>query len=817
MRDIVLAARRIAYAPFHSLLVVGALGVGFACFASVCTVVVEVMMKPLPYPDTGQLVRLASQVPGTGIGSEWRLSAAQFLHLRNKSQTLRHIGAYQSFRDYLDAGGSAEQVKVTVATKQVPALMGLGTVHGRLFDESDEHMGAPLVAVLSRSLWRRSFGSSAAVVGSVIRLHDFPIEVVGVVDRDVRLPEEEKAGATNITDIWVPLQINEAGPFFNQHDISSLAQVRTDVNLTQVRNELGKLTSELPDIYPQVYNDEFMETYGFRTEAVELSEYVIGDLRFFLSAALGSAALVLCAAFFNVAGILLYRVERARLSFTTWIALGGSKRQFSNHFILEVGALTMVASVVGLAITSQFVDWFVTSRPFEFPRSTGIGIGPTILATVGLVAALATIVLVIGALTRLNWTGAMIERGNLSRPHRRSGTFLIAVQATVAYVLAFVAGMLIESASNAGSANTGLDPSGVVAMEIYPQPNQFDNVQLWRFLREAEESVKRATGATQAGAITILPFQGAYWCVAQAFEETDTSESLDEARLTSCAAQASVTPGYFQTVGLERTLGRLFEASDLDNRTPGAVVVSEEFVRRFWLGDDPIGKGVAPYGRSEGPFYRVIGVVSDTFNTSTRDSPAPLIYYPMVPIPDHKDWQMAHVEFITKQPGEANPQAIAAIVEGINESVAVSNVRSLRQIVNASTGTLRFALSMTSAAALIALVLVFVGSYGLVSEATAGSIREIGLRLALGERAWRTCFVLVRRAVVAVVIGCVAGVALAAVLAPWVAPALYDVRPFNLATFLSCMMILTAGALAASSIPAYRATRLMPWRALTTD
>ena len=609
------AARSLVRAPGFSAVSVLVLGLGIGVTSSFYAFVKQVLIDPLAYPDANRLVVVRSEVPGSGTEAEWGASSAQYVYFREHAETLEDIGALRY--DVASAGAQGSEwvgrTRIGLATAGVLRMMGARAILGRRFDETDDDPGAPLTAVLSRRYWQSNFGGDAGVVGKTLRIDraviggmELLVPVVGVVE-----PIGEKLADV---DIWLPQIIDPAGPHYNDHNMIVVAKLKPNATHAGAQAEVDGLTGELPGAFPQVYWEDFMAQFGFRTRLRDLKAYLVGQTAPILSILLGAAALLLVVAWADIACLMLSRVETGRRDMAVRVALGAGRAVVGRHYAAQSGILAGAGGLVGCAVAWWLCRYLVVANPMPLPRLGNVSMDGGVVAFTALVSFLLAVTLT-GAVAS-SWRDPKVELGDAgrgtttSRPRQRMRSALIAGQVALALALITAAGLLVASFRNLVSVDPGIDTDGVVKITAYPTNRYPDHLSWWRLLRDAEERIDALPGVAVVGAASSVPFATG-GCVGQGFADAAVTERVGASELTTCAAQDVDTPGYFEAMGIRLLRGRTLDLADFDDPSRGSAVVSRAFAERFWPGQDPIGKRLAPHGRSA-PWYTVVGLVGDS-------------------------------------------------------------------------------------------------------------------------------------------------------------------------------------------------------------
>ncbi|HEX2190756.1 MAG TPA: ABC transporter permease [Longimicrobiaceae bacterium] len=825
-RDLRVAVRALGRAPGFALVAVLTLALGIGASTAIYSVLHGIVLKPLPYPAADRLVRLKNPVPGVDPGAEWNLSSAQFFHY-GRARSLAEIGAYQRGGANVQTEDGPQRARLAAATAATVRLLGARPAVGRLLDERDDRPGAEPVAVLAHGFWRSRFGGDPGVVGRTLELGGEPVLVVGVMAAGVELPPEPGAPADLPADVWVPLTLDPAGPFYNSHVIPMIARLAPGATPEEAEAELVRLTGRLPEAYPDVYSAEFLEKYGFRPRVYPLQEYVVGGVARSLWVLLGAVGLVLVIAWANVVNLLLVRTDARRRELAVRRALGADRGALARIFLAEGLILTGAAAAVGLILSLWGVPTLVALAPATIPRLEEVRVDGSTLGFA--VAVSVAVTLALSALPALRadlggGAGALGDGGRSAtagRERQRIRAGLVIAQVALALTLVVGAGLLVESFRSLRSVSPGVDPEGVLAVRLHPSHARYPDMDAWwRMQRAVVERLRAVPGVAAAGFSTELPFTDGFGCTVQGFEDPAVYARLGDAEGTTCAGQAPTSPGYFEALGIPTLAGRTLTEADHDHPHAGAVVVSRAFAERFWPGEDPIGKGVGPSGRTEPPFYRVVGVVGDVYASSVDQSPALAVYYPMVPIPETQRWWPDGVHLVVRAAsGDAASllPAVRRAVAEVDPTLPVTDVRQVRDLVDDSMSRTSFTMVLLAIAAAAALLLAAVGLYGVISYVVARRTQEIGLRLALGAHPAAVVRMVMGGSLRVVAAGLVVGVAVALTLTHLMRGLLYGVEPSSPPAFLASLAVLTAVAVLASWVPARRAARVDPMVALRRE
>jgi predicted permease len=635
--DLRIALRGLGRAPGFTVTAVITLALGLGGTAAIFTVLNRVVLDPLPYPQPERMVSLTNRVPGVAMDAEWNMSTAQFVYFSEQSTAFDGMGLYRGFGANIDTPEGPHRTSGWSVTAGVFPLLGATALHGRVISEADDQPGAPSVAVLALGFWRRQFGSDPSVIGKIFSINDTPYEIIGILNGEARMPGALQ-GAPG--DLWVPMQIDRNGYFGNNHVFPMVARLAPGITAEYAEQELAALTARLPERFPDAYSTAFFERYGFRTKLTPLRDAVIGSVARTLWIVFGGVGLVLLIAITNVANLLLVRVEGRQQEVSVRRALGASGWSLSRHILVESCVLALSGGALALLLGSWGVPALFSLAPKTLPRGDGLNIdATTMLFTLGLSLVVG---ICLAAYAGLHMRGSGFsqlisgERSTTSsRGRQRARGGLIIAQVALALTLMAGAGLLLQSMTRLNRIEPGFESEGVVTAGIYLTPGRYtDDRDIWAAYQAMLDRIRAIPGVSAAGMSEELPVLANFGCTVQGFEDPQVIERIKDAGMTTCAGQEPTTPGYFEAMGIPILQGRGFSDEDNADPTRGAVVVSRAFAQRFWPGEDPLGKGVMPSGRSEGPPYHVIGVVGDVPAGSLDGGPAIAVYYPIVHNPN---------------------------------------------------------------------------------------------------------------------------------------------------------------------------------------
>jgi putative ABC transport system permease protein len=792
-RDVRLGLRQVRRNPVFSAIAITTLAVGIGANSAIFSVVYAVLLRPLPYQEPDRLVSAGSMLAG------------EYLFLRDRTNTLQATALYQVNvgLNFSDAGG-AERVTGAFVSANFFSTFGVSALVGRAFQGAEEQRGERAVVVLSHALWRQRFGSDAGIVGREVLIDGERRTVVGVMPATFHFPSTR-------TELWIPYAFDAGDAvalWGGGQRGQAIARLAPQATPAQAQAELRTLAPQLRTV-----NTLWVlpPTWGASREVVLLQDRLVGDVRTRLLVMLGAVGIVLLIACANVANLLLARGSARRREFTIRRALGAARGRIVRQLLTESAVLGLCGGAAGLALAFLIVPVLVSGMPAEVPRVEEIRIDYSILAfTLGL-----------GLLTGLTF-GAMPairsswreSQGSLKVDNRgASGAFgrvasvLVVAEMAVAVLLMISAGLLIRSFAELLRVDPGFKSEQITTARItLPDTRYPDDARQRLFYEELLTRIGALPGVQAIEATSHLPLAGGPGGFA--FEV----EGQPYVRGTSAptTAEHRVTAGYLQTMGIAILRGRPLAPSDREHALDVAVI-NETMAREHWPGQDSVGKRLKPVYNDE--WITVVGVGRDVRYDGLAIEVEPQIYRPFQQTPT------LDMSLVVRTASDAIMLAgsLRETVASLDRTVAVSEIRTLDQLLATSVATSRFTTLLLATFATLALTLAAIGTYGVLSYAVSRRAREIGVRMALGARRVDVMRMVLGKAAVLAGAGAVAGVAGAFATTHVLEGLLFGVSRTDTATFAVVPILLGGVALLAAYVPASRATRVDPTTVLRLE
>jgi len=819
-QDLRYGARTLVKNPGFTLVAALTLALGIGANTAIFSVVNGALLKPLPYEESERLVFVAERAAS---GGQEPISYPNFTDWRAQNRAFEHIGVFNSWGYALTVGGEAERVVAGQVTADLFAALRVNAAVGRVITNEDDRPGAAPVVVLGDDLWRRVFGGDPQVVGKRILLDGYWYTVIGVAPRGFSVP----AGAA----IWVSAGLMAAHrPDWRQRGnypyFYGIARLKPGVTLEQARSDLDNVAVGLEKQYPDTNK-------GRRVRIIPLLEYYVGDTRPALRILMGAVGIVLLIACANVAGLALARATVRTTELAIRAALGASAWRIVRQLLTESGLLAMLGGGAGLVIAQWGVKLILAAAPSgAVPRAGEIRIDNRVL----LFAAAATAItgVLSGLLPALRTSrpdiqGALKETGHGARGHKqwlRSG--LLVAEIALTMVLLVGAGLLIRSFWHLRQVATGFDYDRLLTFNIALSPGKYPGLeQQIRFFQQVSERISALPGVESVGLSSRLPLRGGGW---QARFLVEGQPTPDLSQWTAMDASV-VDANYFKTMKIPLTGGRWFNERDdrshlTSEVTKGmnalqkfvgglrAVIIDEEFARRYFPNGDAIGKRIRINGEDpKDPVVTVVGIVGRVkLEEPSRDSNRVQAYFPFLQLPFGPS-----IIVRSRTSPEVLMAAVRRELRNVDPSQPIHNVRSLEQIRSESIAPERFILALVGSFAAIALVLAMVGIYGLLSYSVARRTHEIGIRMALGAQTRDVRRLVMQQGLSLALAGVAVGLAGALALTRVMKTLLFEVSPTDPLTFALIALLLMLVALLACLMPARRATKVDPMVALRSE
>lgn len=810
-REHVWALRRLSRSTGFTAVVAVTLGLAIGGNAAIYSVVHAVLLKPLPYPDPNQLVRVFSHHPRFGITA---VSSSDFHAMRDGSTVFAGVAGF--YREGHEFNGSLgpENLEGLFVTADYFELLGGRAALGRTFTRADEHPAADRV-ILSDRIWRTRLGADPDIIGRTVHLSRRPFEIIGVMSPGV----EHVGGAQRslrhgeTADFWLPLHLDPANPNRMGRILNAMARLVDGVTLAQANAELARLAALQEQRWPATHT-------GWRSSATPLINDIVGAARPVLVAVFGAVACVLLIACGNVACLTLARSTARTREHAVRAALGASRGTLAREILVESWLLALLGACLGIPLAIAGVQGLIQLAPAHLPRLHAIRVDAGMLvfgAVVTFVTSLLCGILPAWYGARTNLDAALRESGRSEAPGHRSLLWhraLVVGQLALCFVLLVCAGLLARTFYRLQQDPIGFQPQGVMTM-TFDLPGAVtkygrDVNERAAFHERLLRQLRALPGVISVGTASRLPFA----------EALDSTDAPGRVRFTITdrpvppderpfARMEVISSGYLQTLGIPLLEGRDFDARDTLQSAP-VVLVNQELVRRYMPGDGVVGRTLLDVRRIP---PTVVGVVGNVKPTPVALTPEPTIYVAMSQSP------IFRTRLAIRAHGD--PVAVMAMVRrtvaSLDPELPVFDIKPLEGIAADAVATQRFALMLFGLFAALALGLGVLGIYGVLAYAVAHRVPEFGVRLALGARPEQLLQMVLAQGARMTLLGLALGAGVSMLATRWIRGLLFGVQPFDPVTLGGVALLFWAIAMAACLLPARRAAGIEPLAALRNE
>ncbi len=818
------AVRTLARNPGFAATAIAVVALGIGSSTAIFSVVNKVLLEPLPYPESGRLVQLMTI---SNVGNQSVVSIPQFAVWRDNTSSFESMAAYDvgSLNVNLKQGGFPESVRAARVSGDYFALFGAQMEIGRTFSAQEDMRGGPRAAVISDTLWRAQFGADPAVVGRTISLDQDSYKVIGVLAPGFA---GSRFSAGPATEIWLPLQ---ADPSSVDHvrRVRVTARLKSGVSVDDAGHDVASTMGPFLKKYPPLSAHEapilFME--GFT--AISLRDAVVGDVRPALYLMTGAVVFVLLISCANVASLLLARASRRASEIAIRAALGAQRKQIIRGLFAESLLIALAGGGLGMALGYAGVRGLLVISPADIPGIEANGSAIMLdwrVSLFSLVVSLITSVLfgLMPALSASRNDGSSLIkesswRSGMGRARSRRHSTLVAIEMALTLVLLAGAGLLIRTFVATRAINRGFDEQNVLTLEMSLANPEFEKTaQIAEMVRRAERRIARIEGVSAVAATCALPLEPSLTMPFTILKNGDRSMI---GRYDGTATWRSISPKFFDAFRIRLLRGRLFKDDD-NEKAPDVVLINRAMLKRYWqqvdanpIGDFMvIGKGMGA-GMEDSP-RQIVGVVADVRDAGLDREP--MMYVPIAQVQERMNARTVHLVPLVWVVRADQPSIVTATIQQelhqIGGGMPLGRVRTMHQVVAASSARTQFYTMLLTVFAVIALVLAAVGQYSLMSYSVQQRTQEIGIRMALGAGPDDVRSLVVWQGMRLALLGILLGIPAALALARITVSMLFGIQTWDPAVLAAVAALLSCIALFATYLPAFRATRVNPADAL---
>lgn len=797
--DLRFGLRMLLKRPGFTAIAVITLALGMGASTAIFSAVNPILFESLPYPDARQIVTISDDfsTKDSSVG----MTFGTYSELAQRSKSFQAIAVVRPWQPAMTGTGEPERLEGQRVSASYFQVLGVLPALGTNFNSADDRPGGPSVVIISEGLWRRRFNSERGIVEHQVTLNGSSYTIIGVMPRAFENVLSPKA------DVWTLLKYDPAlpadGKEWGRH-LKMIGRLKPGVGADQGRSEINTIArTPLPE-FPRPRH----ASLNSGLLLTSLQDQVTRGVKPALMAVLGAVVLLLLIACVNVTNLLLARGANRRGEFATRIALGAERNRMIRQLLTESLLLAVMGGALGLLVAYAGIRALVKLSPIELPRMADIGVDTTVfLFALGITTLIG---LGVGLIPALQGSRGDLNKKLQQSSRRTAGgsqwmrRTLVIAEVSLALVLLVGAGLLFRSLSLVFAIDSGFDTSQLLTMQVQVSGTRFDDENTHRFFARSLEEVRQLPGVSAAAFSSQLPLSGDLDDGYGVHFESSVADSPEENR---GALRYAVSPGYFETMGIPLRRGRLLNAQDTAN-TPPVALISESLARSKFPDQDPLGQRLR-LGANDGPWSTIVGVVGDVKQTSLTVSQTNAVYMTDTQWRLFADKAMWLVVRAHREPTEL-ANAIRQAIWSVDKDQPIVRVATMDHLLASSAAERRFALILFEAFAFVAVVLVAVGLYGVLSASVTERTREIGLRMALGAQRRDVLYLILRQGLTLTLLGVGIGLLASWAVTRLLTKLLYGVSATDPLVFAGVAFLLVVVALLACYVPARRAMKIDP-------
>jgi len=821
-REVRYAVRTLLRSPGFTAIAILTLALGIGANTAIFSVVNGVILRPLPYPDPGQLVLITSQFPTLGF-DQFPVDAAEFLEFRERNRSFSNVGAY--FATAVNVGGQSSPARVTSALASASLFPTLGVTPeaGRWFTDQETLPNASPVALLSDELWRSNFGGERSIVGRKVDIDGVQTQVVGIMPKGFDVHDQG-------VRVWLPLTLDpdSINSYRGGHYLNLVGRLKPGISLATARVQLEPLLQHWREIDggssdPTQNRVHTPNTKNHRLRYDDLLTDIVGSAGRALWVLQAAVFLVLLIACANLANLLLMRAETRHKELVLRAALGAGRGRLVRQFLAESLVLSVAGAAVGLLVARWGLHALVLSNNAGIPRAARVGLDAHVLVYT-LVLALGTgVVFGLAPALRLNARSmslALREAGSRTTSHASAARVrraLVVLEMAMAVTLLVGAGLLLRSFEKLTRVDSGFDRSQLVTFNlVLPAATYADSTRRVALFEQVDDQLQQVPGVQSATAMSGLPPR--------------RPVNANDTRFEGYVAKPGIPPqnvdyynyvmrNYFSTMRIPMVEGRSFGPMD-GAKSPPVVIVNQTLARLFYPGQSAVGHRIQPGGIVDtAQWFTIVGVAKDVKQGGVDAKTGTEIYLLDQQTPAYEGFAPRNMNVVVRSTlsRDALASSIRRIVASVDPGLPVVGLRSMDEVFDDALARPRFLAELLVIFAVVALALAAVGTYGVLAYSVAERRREIGIRMALGASEGGVLTLVLRQGMLLAGIGLLVGLGGALAVTRVVSSLLFGVQPTDPATFAAVGLFMLAVALVACVVPARRATRVDPLVALRLD
>lgn len=810
--------RRLLHSPSFTGITVATLAIGIGANTAIFSILDNVLLKPLPYPDPDTLVGVWLKSAPLHI-EELNMSPSLYFLFRNESRTFSDVGLWQNDSVSVTGVSEPEQVPALEVTERLLPLLGVKPLLGRSFSPQDDRAGSPETAILTYGYWQSKFGGQRSAIGRRIMVDGTAREIIGVLPANFHFLNSKPSLIT-------PFQFDPNKLKLGNFSYQGVARLRPGLTIAQADADVARMIPISYQRFPPFpgYTTKMFEDARIGPHLHPFKQDLIGDIGNVLWVLMGTMTMVLLIACANVANLLLVRAEGRQQELAIRATLGASTKQIAGELLLESVTIGLIAGAIGLGLAYAALRFFVAWAPVTLPRMDAISVNSQALIftlAISLVSGLLFGVIPVFKYLRIRLTPALRSGGrnsSASREQHRARSLLVVTQVALALVLLVSSGLMMRTFL----ALRDIQPGFSKAQEVQtlsitiPEAQVKNPEQVTHMQEEILDRIRAIAGVSSVAAIQSVPMSGNS-SNDPIFAEDHT---YAEGQLPAIRRFNFVSPGAFKTIGNPLIAGRDFTWTDVYSYRPVAII-SENLARELW-GNPPAALGKRIRETAKAPWRTVIGVVHDSYYDGVNVKAPATVYWP--PIMKNFEGDEINVQrgisFVVRSNRTGSEKFLKAIrqaVWSVDASLPLADVRTLQELYDKSLARTSLALLMLAIAGAMALLLGVVGIYGVISYSVTQRTREIGIRMAVGAQQPELTKMFVQHGLVLAGVGVVLGLAVAAASARLMSALLFGVHAVDPLTYGLVALGLVMSAMLASYIPARRVSSVDPVEALRAE
>ena len=800
-QDLRYAIRQLRKSPGFTCAAAAILALGIGGTTAIFSTIYPILLEPLPYPNASRIMMIWT---ASADGARSPQAFHTYREVAERNRSFESVAVMKPWLPAISGAGQAERLDGQQVSAAYFRVLGVAPMLGRNFSMADDAQKSQPVVVLSYGLWHRRFGDDATIIGREIKLDDGNYTVIGV------MPQSFDNILSPSAEVWSTLRYDTGNVAFPQsrewgQHLRMVGSRHAGVSIDQARNDLALIARTPVPEFPRARWASLRN--GLIVDS--LQDDLTRGVKPALLAVFGAVILVLLIACVNVTNLLLARGAQRRGEFAVRAALGAGRSRLLRQLVTESLLLALLGGVFGMAIAVAGIRILVALSPPGLPRVNAIGVnGAVFVFAFGVTALIGVLVGLIPArhASREDLQDALQQASSRSTEGRQFArrAFVVA-EVALAFMLMVSAGLLLHSLKRLFAVPPGFETGHLITMQVPTYGRRYDDDAVChRFFAKALDAVHQVPGVTAAAFTSQLPLSGDSDVYGARFEDDGTEVGYPVFRY-------SVTPGYFQTIGMPLLRGRLLDVQDTAEAPP-VMLISSSLAKRKYPNQDPIGKRVHVGGPLNSAMYTIVGVVGDVKQMSLALGESDAVYTATT----QWHWADGTLSLVVRMRGDATGlvPALKSAIWSVDKDQPVVRVATMEGLVAASAAERRFVLILFEAFGLVGLALAATGTYAVLAGSVAERTREIGVRSALGASRGAIVGLVIRQGMTLTGLGMALGLAGAMVASPVLAAMLFGISSLDLATYLIVIVLLGSVSAIACGVPAWRAARIDPMVAL---